>query len=357
MQMGLSFMYTITLQPSGHIFTVDEQENILEAGLRQGVALPYGCRGGACGSCVATIKQGELSYPDGEPMGLAPFDKDQGKAFLCQAVAHSDLELDCPQVGTAQDIEVKVLPVRVEKLRKLNHDVMEMTLKLPASERLRFHAGQYIDLLLRGGKRRGFSLANAPYDDQFLELHIRHVPGGHFTSHVFEQMKVKALLRMEGPLGSFYIRDSGRPVILIGGGTGFAPLKSMIEQMKAQGFERPVHLYWGVRAKDDLYMDVLAKDWSARIDELTYVPVLSEPKEDDQWEGRTGWVHEAVLADFDDLPACDIYMSGPPPMIEAAKAAFLAKGVPDEQLFSDSFEYAVDTLQAIANSEGVRHEF
>nr|CAA6815655.1 MAG: 2-polyprenylphenol hydroxylase and related flavodoxin oxidoreductases / CDP-6-deoxy-delta-3,4-glucoseen reductase-like [uncultured Thiotrichaceae bacterium] len=344
-------MYTITLQPSGQTFTADEQENILDAGLRQGIMLPYGCRGGACGSCAVTVKQGELSYPDGEPMGLAPFDMERGKAFLCQAVANSDLELDCPQVSSTQDIEVKVLPVRVEKLRKMNDDVMEMTLKLPASERLRFNAGQYVDLLLRGGKRRAFSLANAPFDDQYLELHIRHVPGGHFTSTVFEGMKEKALLRLEGPLGSFYIRDSERPIILIGGGTGFAPLKSMIEQMKAKGFDRPVHLYWGVRAKADLYMDVLVKDWNFRFPELTYVPVLSEPKEDDQWEGRTGWVHDAVLADFDDLAAFDIYLSGPPPMIEAAKTSLLAKGVPDDQMYSDSFEYAADTLQAIANSE------
>ncbi len=344
-------MYTITLQPGGHTFTVDEQENILEAGLRQGIALPYGCRGGSCGSCAVTIKRGELSYPDAEPMGLAPFDRERGRAFLCKAVADSDMELDCPQVGAAQDIEVKVLPVRVEKLRKLNADVMEMTLKLPASERLNFRAGQYIDLLLNGEKRRAFSLANAPYDDQFLELHIRHVPGGHFTSHVFESMKPKALLRMEGPLGSFYIRDSERPIVLMGGGTGFAPLKSMVEQMKAQGFDRPVHLYWGVRAKDDLYMDVLAKDWDSRFELLTYIPVLSEPKDEDQWEGRTGWVHEAVLADIDELAGRDIYMSGPPPMIEAARTAFLDKGVPEDQIYSDSFEYATDTLNVMGASD------
>jgi CDP-4-dehydro-6-deoxyglucose reductase len=345
------FMYTVTIQPSGHTFTVDEHENILDAGLRQGIALPYGCRGGSCGSCAVTIKKGEVSYPDGEPMGLAPFDKDQGRAFLCQAAASSDLEIDAPQIGTEQDIDIKVLPIRVEKLRKLNADVMEMTLKLPASERLRFKAGQYIDLLLRGGKRRGFSIANAPYDDQYLELHIRHVPGGYFTTQVFENMKEKALLRMEGPLGTFYLRDSGRPLILIGGGTGFAPLKSMIEQMKAQGFKRPVHLYWGVRAKDDLYMDVLARDWAARHEQLSYIPVLSEPKDDDQWTGRTGWVHEAVLEDFSNLPDYDIYMSGPPQMIVASRSAFLEQGVPDEQLHSDSFEYAEDTLQAMAKKD------
>ncbi len=341
-------MHTVTLQPSGQQFTVEEQELILDAGLRQGLRLPYGCRGGSCSSCAVTVLNGELDYPAGEPMGLAPYDKEQGRAFLCQAVALSDLEVDCPPLDAEDDIEVKVLPVRVEKLRKLNHDVMEMTLKLPASERLRFQAGQYIDLLLRGGKRRGFSLANAPYDDQYLELHVRHVPDGYFTSHVFEHMKPKALLRLEGPLGNFYIRDSARPIILIGGGTGFAPLKSMLEQMKEQPVDRPVALYWGVRAKQDLYMDTLIKDWTARYDWLSYTPVLSEPNADDHWAGRTGWVHEAVLSDHDNLAGHDIYMSGPPPMIDAAKTAFAAAGVADEQMFSDAFEFATDTLQALA---------
>ncbi len=341
-------MYTVTLQPSGHTFTVDEHENILEAGLRQGVALPYSCRGGSCGSCAATVLSGTLDYPDGEPMGLSPYDRDQGRALLCQAVAYSDLELDSPQVGVEVEIEVKTLPVRVEKLHKLNHDVMELTLKLPATERLRFRAGQYIDILLRDGKRRAFSLANAPYDDQYLELHVRQVPNGQFTSHIFNEMKPKALLRIEGPLGSFYIRESERPLILMGGGTGFAPLKSMLEQLKAQGLERPVYFYWGVRTAEDLYMDALVRDWAQRLALLTYVPVLSEAAAEDNWQGRTGWVHEAVVADFPALVDYDVYMSGPPPMISAAQSAFLAAGLPAEQLFADAFEYSIDTLKAIA---------
>lgn len=344
-------MYTVTLQPSGHQFTVDDEEVLLDAGLRQGIALPYGCRGGSCGSCAATLLQGESSYPDGEPMGLAAYDRDQGRVFLCQAVAHSDLLFDCPQVGVEQDIEVKILPVRVEGMRKLNHDVMELTLKLPASERLRFKAGQYIDILWRGGKRRGFSLANAPYNDQYLELHIRQVPDGQFTTHVFEHIKPKALLRIEGPLGSFYVRDSERPLILMGGGTGLAPLKGMLEQMKEQGFTRPVALYWGVRAREDLYLDTLLSDWASRYAALSYIPVLSEPGDAADWTGRIGWVHEAVLADVADLAAYDVYMSGPPAMIQAGRSAFLAAGLPDAQMFSDSFEYAADTLLAMASGD------
>lgn len=339
--------YQVTVQPSGHTFTVEENESILEAGLRQGVALPYGCRGGSCGSCVATVLQGQVHYPFGAAGGLTPHDAANGKAFLCKAAALGDVVLESPQVGAVPDIQVKTLPVRVEKMRKLADDVMELTLKLPASERLRFLAGQYIDILLKDGKRRGFSLANAPTDDLFLELHIRHVPGGQFTQHVFTEMQEKALLRIEGPLGNFYLRDTGRPVVLVGGGTGFAPLKAMLEQQMAQGLRNPIHLYWGARTKSDLYMDSVVKSWVARHSQLTYVPVLSEPKPEDAWQGRTGLVHEAVAADFPDLAGYDVYLSGPPPMVQAARAAFLAQGLPETQLFFDAFEYSADTLKAM----------
>lgn len=350
--MDTAMTFKVTVQPSGHTFWAEANEAILEAGLRQGVALPYGCRGGVCGSCAATVLSGQVHYPFGEPQGLAPYDEERGKAFLCMAAAMSDVELDAPRVGSEPDIEIKALPVRVEKLRKLAADVMELTLKLPASERLRFRAGQYIDILLKDGKRRGFSLANAPFNDQFLELHIRHVPGGYFTSHVFNEMKEKALLRIEGPLGSFYLRESERPLILMGGGTGFAPLKGMLEQMMAQGLDKPVHLYWGVRAKADLYMDSVVRSWVSRHPLLTYVPVLSEPLPEDAWAGRTGWVHDAVARDFPDLSGHDVYLSGPPPMVNAAQTAFLAQGLPEAQLFYDSFEYSPDTLKAMQGNGG-----
>ena len=306
-------MFTVRLQPGGQVFTVEEQENILAEGLRQGVALPYGCRGGSCGSCAATLLQGEVDYPSGEPMGLSPYDRDQGRVLLCQAVAYSDLELDSPHVGMLDDIEVKTLPARVEKLRRLNDDVMEVTLKLPTSEHLRFQAGQYVDILLRDGRRRSFSLANAPYDDQYLELHIRHVAGGDFTGQVFSTLKEKALWRIEGPLGQFYVRDSERPMVLMAGGTGFAPIKSILEQMRASGLGRPVYFYWGVRTQADLYLDSRVLDWALRESNLHYRRILSNEPTDSSWDGLRGWVHEAVLAEHADLSGFDVYMSGPPP--------------------------------------------
>lgn len=339
--------YRIKLHPSNIEFVAEANESILDAGLRQGVMLPYGCRGGVCGSCAATILTGLVHYPFGKAQGLTAFDETRGKAYLCMAAAASDLELEVANSRRDTEIEVKTLPVRVEKMQKLAPDVMELSLKLPASERLRFLPGQYIDILLKDGTRRSFSLANAPFNDQLLELHVRHVPNGKFTSYVFNEMQAKALLRIEGPLGGFYIHESERPLILMGGGTGFAPLKSMLEQLMEMGLTRPVYLYWGVRAKADLYMNALVQSWVARHPLLSYVPVLSAPNAADQWQGRTGYVHAAVATDFPDLSTYDVYMSGPPPMIEAAKPVFLAQGLPDKQLYADAFEYSPDTLNAI----------
>ncbi len=333
--------FKVVVQPSGREFSVDETQLILDAALHHGLNFPYGCRNGGCGSCMGKVVSGEIHYPGGKPPGITEEEVAQGKALFCQAVARSDLTLEVAETDAAEGIVVKKLPARVVTLQKLNHDVMLMELKLPASQRLQFLAGQYIEILLKDGQRRAFSLANPPHDDEVLQLHIRKVPGGFFTTHVFEEMQEKALLRIEGPLGSFYLReDSDRPIILIAGGTGFAPVKAMVEHAIETGIERPIQLYWGVRAKQDLYMDELAQRWAREHDHISYIPVLSEPEEGDHWEGRTGWVHEAVAEDHDDLAGYDVYLCGPPPMIQAARVPFLIKNLPEEQMFSDSFEFS-----------------
>lgn len=333
--------YHVTIQPSGHEFQVGENEAVLDAALREkGYALPYGCRNGTCGSCMGKILSGTVRYSDGRPPGLSEREQAKGQALLCQARPCSDLVIEAREVKTG-DIAVKTLPCRVEKRELLAPDVMRLYLKVPNTERLQFLAGQYVDILLADGRRRGFSLANPPHADDLLELHVRQVPGGFFTGYVFERMKDKALLRFQGPLGTFFLReDSPRPIILIGGGTGFAPLKGMLEHAFHIRLDRLLHLYWGARAKVDLYLDELPRRWAEEQPNFRYTPVLSEPRPEDAWEGRTGWVHEAVAADQPDLSGYDVYMSGPPPMIAAAKRTFAAQGLPAEQLFYDSFEFS-----------------
>nr|HQC72768.1 FAD-binding oxidoreductase [Candidatus Competibacteraceae bacterium] len=264
-----------------------------------------------------------------------------GKVLLCQAYPCSDLVIAAREVKSSGDIRARLPPCRVERRELLAPDVMRLYLKLPSTERLQFLAGQYVDILLADGRRRGFSLANPPHADELLELHVRHVPGGFFTGFVFERMKDKALLRFQGPLGTFFLReDSPRPIILVGGGTGFAPLKGMLEHAFHVGLQRSLHLYWGARARVDLYLDELPRQWAAQHAHFRYTPVLSEPDAGEDWPGRSGWVHEAVAADYPDLSGYDVYMSGPPAMIEAAKPVFAARGLPAEQLFYDAFDFA-----------------
>jgi CDP-4-dehydro-6-deoxyglucose reductase len=340
--------FTVQTEPRGHRFQVESGETLLAAGLRQGVALPYGCRNGQCGSCSATLVAGRVAYPSGKTEALEG--QPDNACLTCQAVAESDLTLAVAEVESAAQIEVRILPCRVVKKEQLNHDVVRLYLKLPEHQRLQFFAGQYLDFILSDGRRRAFSIANAPHDDAFIELHLRHVPGGKFTDYVFDSMKEKTILRIQAPLGSFILReDSPRPMVFVGGGTGFAPIKGMIEHALHVGLQRPMHLYWGVRARRDLYLADLPERWAREHTNVSYTPVLSEP--DPDWTGRTGFVHGAVLADHPDMSGFDVYMSGPPPMVHAGRAAFESAGLGIEHMFSDAFEYAADARkQGGANS-------
>lgn len=334
--------FKVLVRPSGHHFIVQDSESVLDAALRQNISLPYGCRSGRCGSCSGTVITGSIVYPDGLPKGLTPQDADNGHTLFCQAYPECDLEIEVAE-AISGDLPIKTLPARVVTLEKLSHDVMRLKLKLPASQRLQFLAGQYIEVLLKEGRRRAFSIANAPHDDEFLELHIREVPNGFFTHHVFHEMKEKALLRIEGPRGSFFLReDSDRPIIMMGGGTGFAPLKGMIEHAIASGVTRTIDLYWGARSAQDLYLGELANQWAAEHPHINFTPVLSDPPPDQPWSGSIGWVHEVVASRHHDLSEYDIYMSGPPPMINAAKETFALQGMKSDQLYYDSFEFAED---------------
>ncbi|MGD8907985.1 MAG: CDP-6-deoxy-delta-3,4-glucoseen reductase [Chromatiales bacterium] len=328
--------FKVQVQPSGHEFSVEVEEILLEAALRQGINLPYGCRNGFCGNCRSALLEGEVHYPEETPPAI---EGEAGQVCLtCQARPLSDLVIGVHEIEQANEIRPRVLPTKAHRIERLNEDVIRLHLKLSEGERLQFLAGQYLNFILPDGSKRAFSIANAPHDDSFIELHIRHVSGGTFTDMLFDGMQEKTILRIEAPLGSYYLReDSNRPIILMGGGTGFAPIKGIIEHAFKIGITRPMHLYWGVRSRQDLYLPELPQNWAAEHDNFRYTPVLSEPDAD--WTGETGWVHERVVADYPDLSAYEVYMSGPPPMIDAGKQVFLDHGLAAEDLYSDSFEY------------------
>ena len=342
--------YQVTIQPSGHQFHVNNDETILEAALREGFSLPYGCRNGACGACKGKVLSGELDYGKHSPTTLKDEEKAQGRALFCCARPLSDLSIEVREIGAAKDIVVKTLPCRVEKLEKRADDVMVVKIRLPANERLQFLAGQYIDFQLKNGKTRSYSLANPPHDDALQELHIRHMPGGLFTDQVFSSLKERDILRLKGPLGSFFIReDSDKPMIFIAGGTGFAPIKGMLEHAFAAHLDREMVLYWGVRSLKDLYMAELPQQWQAEHPNFTFIPVLSNPEPGDQWPGRTGYVHEAVLADFADLSGYQVYACGAPIMVDSARDAFgQTRGLPEDAFFADSFVFAADAETALS---------
>jgi len=340
--------FKVTVPATGHEFKIEDNETVLEAALRQGIGLPYGCRNGACGKCAGDVISGTVEYDKDALRSNAADQHDAGKTIFCQACAISDIQIAVREIEKSQDIEIKTLPCRVECKELLTHDVMKIELRLPETERLQFLAGQYIEFLLKGGKRRAFSIANAPHDDDVIELHIRHVPDGQFGDYVFDGLEEKTLLRIEGPFGNYYLREhNGRPVILVGGGTGFAPLKGMLEHAFHVGFNNPVHLFCGVRALRDLYMDGSVKSWSESHGNLKYTAVLSDPLDEDNWQGKTGYVHEAIVETYPDLSGYDVYLSGPPPMIKAGMDAFYKHGLPEDQIFSDSFEYSDDALRAM----------
>lgn len=334
----------VTIQPSGHAFELDDHETLLEGALRQGYGLPYGCRSGSCGTCKGQVVSGQVDLGDYQAAALSEAEVAAGKALFCVARARGDVVIEAREVNGVRDIQVRRMPVRVEAIERINHDVAVLRLKIPANERFTFLPGQYIDFLMPDGKRRSFSLAGTPGDGRMLELHIRNYPGGSFSRYVWEELKPRTILRIEGPLGTFFLRaESDKPVIFMAGATGFAPIKGIIEQLLAQGSLRQMVLYWGVRAREDLYMADLAGGWQAAHRNFSFIPVLSHPVPADQWQGRTGLVHEAILADFDDLSGYEVYACGAPAMVAAGHQAFTSqRALPDEAFYSDPFTISVD---------------
>ena len=344
--------HTIIIKPSEHVLKTVEGETLLQAALREGISLPYGCRNGSCGICKGKILEGDVDYGCYNEETLTEEDKQNGMALFCCAEPKSDLVVECHEISAIKDIEIKTLPARVEKLERIASDVMIVSLKLPANQRLQFLAGQYIDILLKEGKRRSFSLANAPHDDEVLQLHVRNYPGGLFTEYVFTQMKIKEIIRLEGPLGSFFLRDTSpdMPIIFLASGTGFAPIKSILEHvfhMESSGDNTnnlpPMTLYWGVRTRVDLYLLDLIDQWQQQHKNFSFVPVLSDALPEDNWKGRKGLIHEVVLEDYATLENHQVYACGSPVMVKAAYQDFTTlRNLPKDGFFSDVFTPSVN---------------
>lgn len=339
--------FRITLSPSERHFDVARDEPILNAAIRSGIGLPYGCKDGACGSCKSKLLQGQVIHGAHQPKALSEAEEAAGLILTCCATPTTDCVVEARSVPGAGEFPVLKMPGRVLSITKPVADVAIVRVQLPANQRFQFHAGQYVEFILKDGARRSYSMANAPHNlgtPPAIELHIRHMPGGLFTDHVFGAMKEKDIVRMEGPFGSFFLReDSGKPIVLLASGTGFAPIKALIERLQAQGITRPVSLYWGCRHEADLYQHDWALAAAQHMPKLRYTPVLSEP--DAGWAGRTGFVHQAVMADLPDLSGHQVYACGAPVMVDAAQRDFTALGgLPEDEYYADSFTSAADKL-------------
>jgi CDP-4-dehydro-6-deoxyglucose reductase len=355
--------HRVTVRPSGHEFTVEDGETVLAAALRSGIGLPYGCKNGACGTCKGKVIEGRLVHGTHSRSALSPEDEAKGFALFCSSRPQTDLVIEARELSGFGDIPIRKMPCRIAKVERAAPDVAIVSLQLPANERLQFRAGQFVEFILKDGARRSYSIATAPHADEQIQLHIRHMPGGRFTDALFgiakegtPALKERDILRLEGPLGTFFLReDNVRPIVLLASGTGFAPIKAIAEHIfhkrinrdEPDRHARPIVLYWGCRARADLYMHELPEQWAREQPNFRYVPVLSDATPEDAWTGRTGFVHRAVMDDLPDLSAFQVYACGAPVMVDAARKDFIACcGLPEDQFFADAFTSQADLAES-----------
>ncbi len=341
--------FNITLADEDVNFQCEANQTILDAALQQGVTLSYGCKNGLCGSCIGSLISGQIEYLDGQPDGINAEEVSNDQALFCMATPLSDLSIKV-KVIKEEIQEVKNLPAKVKEIKHLSEDVIQLVLQLPSVESFDFKAGQWIYFVLKDGRKRAFSIANSPNDKNELELQIRHAFGGVFTDFVFNNLKPGALLNIEGPHGTFFNQQDECPVLLVAGGTGFAPVKGILEEIVKQDTKQPIHLFWGLRSKKDIYLQPLINTWIKDYG-ISYTPVLSEPEKEDAWEGSTGFVHQAVLEQFSQLSNYAVYMAGPPQMIDACKESFVSAGLDKNKLYYDSFDYSTDAIDAMKKED------
>lgn len=344
--------FKVRVEPLGLSFTVKEGQSVLDAALDANILLPYSCRGGTCSSCMAKVVSGHFDAGPAPEQILMPEELAAGYSLMCQAHPQSDMVIESPQASVMADIEVRKMPARVIERTPLIDDVMKLVLQLPGSQPVNYYPGQYLNILLRDGHERSYSMANPPREDNTVELHIRHMPGGLFTDQVFgvgeTVLKDRQIVRTELPLGTFYLReDSVKPIIFLASGTGFAPIKAMVEMMQAKGLQRPVRFYWGGREPGDLYLSDLVSQWCDSLPDFEFIPVISEAKPEHGWTGRTGLVHHAVMEDYPDLSGWEVYACGNPLMVEGARRDFITGcQLPEAAYFADAFTSEADKISS-----------
>jgi CDP-4-dehydro-6-deoxyglucose reductase len=330
-------MHLITTS-NGRSFNAEAGESLLDAALRQGVVLNHSCRTGRCSSCKGRLRAGPTEAIH-EESGLAPEERAQGWILTCVRAACGDVELDIDDLGDVAMPEAKTLPCRIQSLERLAPDVLRVLLRLPPSGTLSFLPGQYIDVIGAGGLRRSYSIANAPSDDKLIELHVRQVPEGAMSRYWFEQAQVNDLLRLRGPLGTFFLRgQAGMDLVLLATGTGIAPVKAILEGLaRAPADEQPrsITLYWGGRHPEDLYWQAPSQPG------LRFVPVLS--RAGPQWAGARGHVQDVMLAASPDLGSTLVYACGSDAMIHGAQARLQDLGLPARRFQSDAFVCSATT--------------
>jgi CDP-4-dehydro-6-deoxyglucose reductase len=349
--------FQVRLQPSGHCFDAPAGRSLLDSALEAGLNLPYSCRAGTCRTCKGRVLEGSVDFGDPHPFYLSEEMKRQGFALLCKARPTSDVVVEVEELDLLR-IEPREVPCRVKRITRPAADVAILELRLPMNENLRFSPGQFVDFLLPGGHTRSYSIANAPRAEGVidLELHVRHTPGGLFTDRVFGSMKASEMLRFRGPLGSFFLReDSQRPIVFCASGTGLAPIKAMVDYARQRQLTRSMTLYWGGRRPQDLYLHDVVRGWQSGMPNLHYVPVLSDAQEGDRWQGRTGFVHRAVMQDFPDLSGHQVYACGAPAMVDAARRDFIAAcGLPEHEFLADAFLTQAEIVGASGPASAAR---
>ncbi|MCY1272217.1 CDP-6-deoxy-L-threo-D-glycero-4-hexulose-3-dehydrase reductase [compost metagenome] len=328
--------HRITFAPAGVTLDCAPGQSVLETALGAGFFPKHSCRRGECHACCAPIKSGSVSYPEGfEPEGVP-----EGHCLTCMARPEGDVVIEAPEVSAVPGRRVVQAGARVLSADRVSHDVTVVRLQVPPNAGFDFKAGQYCDVLLRDGTRRSYSMANAPDGSGTMEWHVRALPKGRFSTHVYQALKPRDMLRVEGPFGAFVLSEADKPVILLASGTGYAPIASLMKTHGQALQARGAVLYWGGRRREDLYAIDEAQKWDALAARLRFVPVLSEPDAD--WQGRSGFVHEAVAHDFPDMSGLEVYACGNPLMVDAARATFTRDhALPDGSFFSDAFITAV----------------